>query len=125
MFHLAFHRPYQDQDRFPTYKTQSNRLTELATISRPRSANFHTIQTLYGAKDRRHLAQFKIERFLNEIDNDYPWGSTLDAPFNSYSRQHEPTYPPDTRVDVLQKISKWANGEDERRILWLKGLPGR
>ena len=47
-----------------------------------------------------------------------------DAPFNSYSRQHEPTCLPGTRVDVLQKISKWADGEDERCIFWLNGLAG-
>jgi ankyrin repeat protein len=96
-----------------------------ATISRPISANFHAIQTLYGAKDRRHLAQFKIERFLNELDNDYPRGSILDAPFDSHSRQHEPTCLPDTHVDVLQKISKWVDGKDEGRIFWANGLAGR
>ena len=96
-----------------------------ATISRPISANFHTIQTLYGAKDRRHLAQFKIERFLNELDNDYPGGSIPDAPFDSHSRQHEPTCLPDTHVDVLQKISKWVDGKDEGGIFWVNGLAGR
>jgi hypothetical protein len=98
---------------------------EQAIISRLRSANFHTIQTLYGAEDQRHMAQFKIERFLDKLDNDYPWGSILDAPFNSNSRKHEPTCLPDTRVDVLQKISKWVDGKDERRLFWLNGLPGR
>ena len=101
-----------------------SRLTEQTTISRPRSTNFHTIQTLYGAKDRRHLAQFKIERFPNELDNDYHWGSILDAPFNSYSGQHEPTCLPNTHDGVLHKISNWADGEDERCIFWLKGLAG-
>jgi hypothetical protein len=49
----------------------------------PRSANFHIIQTLYGAKDQRHLTQFKIDRFLNELDNDYPWGSILECSWES------------------------------------------
>ncbi|KAI1676153.1 hypothetical protein KJE20_14256 [Pyrenophora tritici-repentis] len=44
-----------------------------------------------------------------------------DAPFNSYAKQHEPTCLPDTRVDLLQEIYSWADGQDERCIFWLSG----
>jgi hypothetical protein len=47
-----------------------------------------------------------------------------DAPFNSYSRQHEPTCLPKTRVDILQKISQWAEGEDQQCLFWLSGMAG-
>ncbi|XP_014550460.1 hypothetical protein COCVIDRAFT_59039, partial [Bipolaris victoriae FI3] len=47
-----------------------------------------------------------------------------DAPFNSYAKQHEPTCLPDTRVDLLQEIYSWADGQDERCIFWLSGLAG-
>ncbi|KAF2189112.1 hypothetical protein K469DRAFT_702842, partial [Zopfia rhizophila CBS 207.26] len=47
-----------------------------------------------------------------------------DAPFNSYSKQHEPTCLSNTRVDLLQEIYNWANGQDERCIFWLNGLAG-
>jgi hypothetical protein len=47
-----------------------------------------------------------------------------DAPFNSYSKQHETICLPDTRVDLLQKIYNWADGQDERCIFWLYGLAG-
>jgi hypothetical protein len=33
------------------------------------------------------------------------------APFNSFDRQHEPTCLPDTRVDLLQEIYDWADGQ--------------
>src|SRR5271168_4180511 len=46
------------------------------------------------------------------------------APFNSYDRQHEPTCLPNTRVDVLQKISRWADGEDQQCLFWLSGMAG-
>ncbi|KAF2193124.1 putative WD-repeat protein [Zopfia rhizophila CBS 207.26] len=46
----------------------------------------------------------------------------VEAPFNSYHRQHEPTCLPETRVDVLREIYDWANGEDERCIFWLSGM---
>jgi hypothetical protein len=50
--------------------------------------------------------------------------SAADAPFNSYNKQHAPTCLPDTRVDLLQEIYDWADGQDERCIFWLNGLAG-
>src|SRR6266480_4118413 len=47
-----------------------------------------------------------------------------DAPFNSYTRQHDPTCLPNTRGEVLQEIYNWADGQDERRLFWLNGLAG-
>ncbi|SLM35073.1 P-loop containing nucleoside triphosphate hydrolase [Lasallia pustulata] len=48
----------------------------------------------------------------------------VDAPFNTYSRQHNPTCLPDTRVDLLREIYTWADGKDRRFIYWLNGLAG-
>jgi len=48
----------------------------------------------------------------------------VDAPFDSYHRQHEPTCLEKTRVDVLRQIFDWADGQDERCIFWLNGLAG-
>jgi hypothetical protein len=48
----------------------------------------------------------------------------VEAPFNSYHRQHEPICLPNTRVEVLQEIFDWADGNDERCIFWLNGLAG-
>ena len=47
-----------------------------------------------------------------------------EAPFNSYTKQHEPTCLPDTRVDLLREIYNWADRQDERSIFWLNGLAG-
>jgi len=46
------------------------------------------------------------------------------ASFKSYDLQHDPTCLPDTRVDVLQEITSWVEGHDERSIFWLSGLAG-
>jgi hypothetical protein len=51
--------------------------------------------------------------------------TAAEAPFNSYTRQHEFTCLPNTRVDVLQEIYNWADGQDERCIFWLNGLAGK
>ncbi|SLM33335.1 P-loop containing nucleoside triphosphate hydrolase [Lasallia pustulata] len=46
----------------------------------------------------------------------------VDAPFNTYSRQHDPTCLSDTRVDLLREIYTWADGKDGRFIYWMNGL---
>ena len=48
----------------------------------------------------------------------------VEAPFNSNQRPHEPTCLENTRVDLLQEIQKWANGQDARCTFWLNGLAG-
>ena len=48
----------------------------------------------------------------------------VDAPFDSYHRQHELTCLKNTRVDVLRQIFDWADGQDERCIFWVNGLAG-
>jgi Heterokaryon incompatibility protein (HET)/NACHT domain len=48
----------------------------------------------------------------------------VNAPFNAYINQHNPTCFPDTRVDLLEEIYTWADGQDERFIFWLNGLAG-
>jgi NACHT domain len=48
----------------------------------------------------------------------------VDASFNSYQRQHDSTCLPDTRVDLLQEIYNWANGQNSPSIFWLSGLAG-
>jgi hypothetical protein len=46
------------------------------------------------------------------------------APFNSFDRRYEPTCLQDTRVDLLQEIYDWADGQDKQCIFWLSGLAG-
>jgi len=50
--------------------------------------------------------------------------SATDAPFNSYNKQNLLTCLPDTRVDLLQQIYSWADGQDKQCIFWLNGLAG-
>ena len=47
-----------------------------------------------------------------------------DAPFNAHTKQHEPTCLEETRVNLLQEIDRWANGQDECCVFWLSGLAG-
>ncbi|KAJ4329679.1 hypothetical protein N0V87_010661, partial [Didymella glomerata] len=47
-----------------------------------------------------------------------------DAPFNSNTSQHEDACLPNTRVDLLNMIYMWANGDGEQHIFWLSGLAG-
>ena len=59
---------------------------------------------------------------LEEILSHLPYA--IEASFNSYQRQHEPTCLRNTRVHVLEDIFSWADGQDERCIFWLNGLAG-
>jgi hypothetical protein len=46
------------------------------------------------------------------------------ALFNSFDRQDELTCLPNTRVELLQEIYNWADGQDKQSIFWLSGLAG-
>lgn len=48
----------------------------------------------------------------------------IEAPFNSYTKQHSPSCLPNTRIELLRDIYIWANEQDERYIFWLNGLAG-
>jgi len=50
--------------------------------------------------------------------------NAIQAPFNSYDKRHDPLCLPDTRSDVLQQITSWADGQDGRCIFWLNGFAG-
>jgi len=63
-----------------------------------------------------------LSQFLAILLNSLPYA--VDAPFNSYQRQHEPVCLTDTRVNLLKEIYSWADGKDERLIFWLNGLAG-
>ncbi|CZR68414.1 related to WD40-repeat protein (notchless protein) [Phialocephala subalpina] len=69
-----------------------------------------------------------FKRLREEIDKPLKGLDCLpfaaDAQFNSFDRQDDLTCLPNTRVDLLQEIYGWANGQDEQCIFWLNGLAG-
>ncbi|EMD84659.1 hypothetical protein COCHEDRAFT_1167455 [Bipolaris maydis C5] len=68
--------------------------------------------------DAKQTRQLGLENTLDRLPR------AKDAPFNSFAKQHEPACLADTRVDLLQEIYSWADGQDERCIFWLSGLAG-
>jgi hypothetical protein len=46
------------------------------------------------------------------------------AAFNSSDKSHDSFCLPDTRFEVREEITAWADGPDERRIFWLTGMAG-
>ncbi|QGI99151.1 hypothetical protein CEK26_012220 [Fusarium fujikuroi] len=57
--------------------------------------------------------------------------STLDqlpfvaeALFNSYAEEHSPVCLPETRVELLAQIDKWAERSESKTIFWLNGMAG-
>ena len=59
---------------------------------------------------------------LNSMLNRLPYAA--EAPFNSYYKQRENTCLENTRVNALQDIFKWADGQNKHFIFWLNGLAG-
>ncbi|VUC33727.1 unnamed protein product [Clonostachys rosea] len=46
------------------------------------------------------------------------------AAFDSYEEGRNPTCLPNTRVDLLQQLSAWADDSDSEAIFWLNGMAG-
>ncbi|KAK2804059.1 hypothetical protein FQN51_002590 [Onygenales sp. PD_10] len=65
---------------------------------------------------------------INQRDDDVHLLEQLpfaaEAVFNSFGKQHEPFCLPTTRTDVLEEITAWINGPDDRCIFWLNGRAG-
>lgn len=47
-----------------------------------------------------------------------------EAAFNSYDKRHNSFCLENTRIDVLNEISTWADGYSEKCIFWLNGMAG-
>ncbi|KIN05290.1 hypothetical protein OIDMADRAFT_51101 [Oidiodendron maius Zn] len=84
---------------------------------------------MYGEGD------YAFARLREEIDKKYTESARLDhllsklpiapqAAFNSFDNQHGETCLPDTRVELLQDITEWVDGQDKRCIFWLNGMAG-
>ena len=46
------------------------------------------------------------------------------AAFNAFGKDDDPCCLPNTRIQVLQQIRTWADGDDPRYIFWLSGWAG-
>ncbi|KAH5983399.1 hypothetical protein HBI84_247440 [Parastagonospora nodorum] len=77
---------------------------------------------IYGEGEDKALDRLQREIQREDIIARLPYAP--DAPFNSSASQHEATCLPNTRVDLLNRIYKWADGEGEQYIFWLSGLAG-
>ncbi|ORY60787.1 uncharacterized protein BCR38DRAFT_476669 [Pseudomassariella vexata] len=50
--------------------------------------------------------------------------SLPEAAYNAAGKRRSPFCLENTRCNILDQIEKWANGDDEKRIYWLKGMAG-
>ncbi|KAF4460558.1 vegetative incompatibility het-e-1 [Fusarium albosuccineum] len=46
------------------------------------------------------------------------------ASFDSHAEEHNPTCLPDTRVDLLEGVSRWIADPNSKTIYWLNGMAG-
>ncbi|KAF1809926.1 hypothetical protein P152DRAFT_451588 [Eremomyces bilateralis CBS 781.70] len=64
---------------------------------------------------------FNVHRTTHDHNplNSLPYAPN--AAFNALEKGDDPLCIPGTRVDVLNDIRKWVDGEDKRHIFWLSG----
>ncbi|OCK84563.1 hypothetical protein K432DRAFT_459807, partial [Lepidopterella palustris CBS 459.81] len=95
------------------YKEQSSRLNDL-DLNTKNLVNAiinqkDVFENAYTILQRQHLEKLVV---------------AAAAPFNSYDRRKDSDCIQNTRVDLLQEIREWADGNDTRPIFWLRGLAG-
>jgi hypothetical protein len=68
-----------------------------------------------------------LSRYVLYVGQDDPLSRlpyAENAAFNSIASQHESICLPGTRVDLLNEIYNWADGQDSRCTFWLNGFAG-
>ncbi|KAK5724701.1 hypothetical protein LTR15_004748 [Elasticomyces elasticus] len=68
--------------------------------------------------EKKHVESVRLEHLLDTLPTCHS------AAFNSRENEHEPTCLSNTRVEILQNITEWADGTDDRFIYWLSGIAG-
>lgn len=68
--------------------------------------------------DKKHAERVKLDDLLDTLP------TVTSAAFNSLENQYAPMCLPNTRVELLRDIMKWADGSDDRCIFWLNGIAG-
>ena len=78
----------------------------------------HAMIRLREEIDRKIAKNAKLDHLLSTLP------VAASAAFNSFENQHGPTCLEETRVELLHEITTWADGPDEKSILWLNGIAG-
>ncbi|KAG4436380.1 hypothetical protein IFR05_008136 [Cadophora sp. M221] len=78
----------------------------------------HAFTRLEQEIEKTHTENAKFDRLLSQLP------ATPQAAFNSLENQHGPECLSNTRVEILQDITSWADGSDARCIYWLNGIAG-
>jgi hypothetical protein len=77
---------------------------------------------IYGEGEEK--AFHRLRGVISALESELDLPFAVEAPFNAYQRQHEPTCFENTRVDLLRDIYDWADGPDGACIFWLNGQAG-
>lgn len=78
----------------------------------------HAFARLREEIDKSHLEGANIHYWLSKLP------VACQAAFNSHDNQYRSTCLPETRVELLQDITKWVNGMDKQYIFWLNRIAG-
>ena len=78
----------------------------------------HALTRLQEEIGRKQQDRIRLDYLLDLLP------TAPSAAFNSLDNQYGPTCLPDTRVELLQEIARWAEGSSDECIFWLNGIAG-
>jgi hypothetical protein len=91
-------------------------LSSGAVAARPRTASFDTIRKVYGLEDRARLARFKMERFLNEPEDDYWWEAFWERSKKSHAPEDDLWVFNDLNVEMSTPRNRLPSDEPSYRM---------
>jgi WD40 repeat protein len=102
----------------------SNCDRDLSAVDRAASKKQQeNLQEVLKQLEAIHLVQTSIDKLEAKLDlSNLPLAAG--AVFNSYEDELDARCHPDTRVDLLRDICKWAEDVDGECIFWLNGMAG-
>jgi hypothetical protein len=90
----------------------------------PRTASFDTIRRLYGTQDQAHLVRFKIERFLKEPDEHWPWEGYLESGALEENPEENPGMLVDLDAEGSMQYNRPRSDEQSHKMAGLASKPG-
>jgi hypothetical protein len=112
---VSYKWPHEDKSSCSNVEAGENPSKCRGAALQPRTASFDTIRKLYGVKDRAHLARFKMERFLNEPDDDCCWETFPESSIESDALEDNFWVFGDLNMEVSTPDNRLPSDEDSHK----------
>ncbi|KIK55427.1 hypothetical protein GYMLUDRAFT_248679 [Collybiopsis luxurians FD-317 M1] len=115
--------PQQNKNWLAQVLEKTDKIVSADKISQEITSYFEDIKNAFDACQRKVL--FRIERNTSDISQDIYLKNLNPSKEAFYDYQvGRPACTPETRVEILEKIMKWANTTSEDQVYWIGGMAG-